>query len=179
MMNSRFGFAFLLFWHFGGTLCAQQIDTVNSYVAFEIKKLMIHPVHGTFRGMRGEIQFDPANTGDSFFSVCIDAATIDTRQEGRDNHLRSDEFFDVMNHPLVCFTSDSIATQEKGYKTYGQLKIAGIARQAEIIFDYQENEFHGTLIVNRFDYNLGVKSFNNSIAIGTYAEVSIHAYILP
>lgn len=85
-----------------------QIDSSHSEVGFSVKHLMISTVRGRFSGVRGTITIDEQDTSRSSVDVEIDAATIDTREEKRDAHLRSPDFFDVEKYPTIKFRSRRI-----------------------------------------------------------------------
>src|SRR5688572_27342083 len=85
-----------------------QIDPVHTDVSFSVKHLMISTVRGRFGSVRGTIRLDESDFGRSSVEVEIDAASIDTRQEQRDAHLRSADFFEVETYPLITFRSRSI-----------------------------------------------------------------------
>ena len=70
-----------------------KIDAEKSVVNFKATALMVNSVHGTIKGMNGEINFDENNLAESSFNVCIDPATINTEIQKRDDHLKSEDFF--------------------------------------------------------------------------------------
>ena len=83
------------------------IDPAHSAVTFSARHLMAARVRGQFKSFSGEITVaDSPET--SRVTVSIDAASIDTGTEDRDNHLRSADFLDVENHPTLEFVSTSV-----------------------------------------------------------------------
>ena len=71
---------------------------------------------GDFKGLSGSIKFDPANLAASDFDVSVDANSIDTDIEARDNHLRKAEYFDVAAYPKLSFKSTRLTkTNRDGY----------------------------------------------------------------
>jgi polyisoprenoid-binding protein YceI len=87
----------------------------GSKVRFVIKNFGIN-TGGTFEGLTGTIIFDPANLAGASFNVSVDAKTVDTDLEARDNHLRKEEYFDVEKYPKLSFRSTKITTTNKeGY----------------------------------------------------------------
>ena len=85
----------------------------SSQVGFTIKNLGFN-VRGHFSGLHGKIVFDPAHPEQSAFEVAVKAETVNTDNNMRDNHLRSDDFFDVKNYPLITFVSTKVARAKAG-----------------------------------------------------------------
>src|SRR5215510_7337077 len=79
----------------------------GSKVRFVIKNFGIS-TGGTFEGLSGSITFDPAKIASASFDVSVDAKTVDTDMEARDNHLRKEEYFDVEKYPKLTFRSTKI-----------------------------------------------------------------------
>lgn len=138
-----------------GWISAQSVNTQKSIVNFEIGNMKVRTVEGTFGGMKGELVFDVDALGDSYFRVCIDASSVNTENEKRDDHLRNEDFFHVENYPEICFISASISKADEGFVTKGSLEMHGVIREVEIPFTFKDNTFVGKLRVNRFDYNVG------------------------
>ena len=86
------------------------IDAAHSTVGFSVRHMMVSKVRGYFRTFSGEIVTaeDPAQ---STVTATIDMDSIDTRQEQRDAHIRSADFFDVGNHTVMTFRSTGIRTE--------------------------------------------------------------------
>src|SRR5436190_21818451 len=76
----------------------------GSKVRFVIKNFGIN-TGGTFEGLTGTVIFDPANLAGASFNVTVDAKTVNTDVEARDNHLRKEEYFDVEKYPKLSFRS--------------------------------------------------------------------------
>jgi polyisoprenoid-binding protein YceI len=74
------------------------IDPMHAEVAFAVRHLMLSTVRGRFGAVTGTVQLDEKNPPRSTVDVTIDVGSIDTRQDMRDNHLRSPDFFDVANY---------------------------------------------------------------------------------
>lgn len=113
------------------------IDPAHTQVWFAVKHMMFATVKGQFPGVSGQLVLDERDLSQSEVSVQLDAATIDTRNEGRDTHLRSADFFDVENHPQLTFVSRSV--EDRGgsqYRITGDLTIRGTTR--EVVLDAEE-----------------------------------------
>lgn len=152
-------------------LRAQTIDGNKSKVNFTISNMEVKTVEGSFTGMTGEVAFNSENLKSSSFKVCIDAATINTGIEKRDNHLRSADFFEVSKYPQICFTSKSISKTKDGYEVTGILTIHGVSKKVVIPFTFNNNTFTGKINVNRRDYKIGEST--NNFMVGEMAEVEI------
>src|SRR5438105_3537166 len=85
-----------------------QIDPKHTTVGFGIKHMMFTTVRGRFAGVQGQIVVDEANPAKSSVDVEIDAASIDTREEQRDGHLKSPDFFHVEQYPTIRFQSTRV-----------------------------------------------------------------------
>ena len=103
------------------------IDTVHSTVGFSVRHMMVSKVRGYFRDFSGEITTaeDPAQ---STVTATIDMDSIDTRQEQRDAHIRSADFFDVGNHTVMTFRSTGVRTDGADWHVDGELTLKGITK---------------------------------------------------
>lgn len=112
------------------------IDSAHSQTEFTVKHMMITKVRGLFSDLDGSIVLDEENPGNSRVNVEIDAASIDTRQEDRDAHLRSEDFLDVESYPKLTFESKRVEglDLEEGtsFKVIGDLTIRGTTKEVEL-----------------------------------------------
>ncbi|NWJ47922.1 MAG: YceI family protein [Chloroflexi bacterium] len=116
------------------------IDTSHTNAAFAVKHLMISTVRGRFGAVAGTIEFDPANPTAATVEATADVTSIDTRDEKRDGHLKSPDFFDVENYPTITLKSKKVdVAGENEFKVTSDLTIHGITK--EVVFDV---EFLGT-----------------------------------
>jgi polyisoprenoid-binding protein YceI len=107
------------------------IDPTHSTVGFSVRHMMVSKVRGYFRDFSGEIVTaeDPAR---SSVTARIDMDSIDTRQEQRDAHIRSADFFDVGNHTEMTFRSTAVRTDGADWTVVGDLTIKGITKSVEL-----------------------------------------------
>jgi polyisoprenoid-binding protein YceI len=106
------------------------IDPDHSVVAFSIRHMMIAMIRGQFNKISGVIRYEPADMTRSSVELAIDVASVFTGIQKRDDHLRSPDFFDVGNHPLMTFKSTHIGTGAGDHvHVTGELTIRGITRQ--------------------------------------------------
>lgn len=118
-----------------------QLDPAHTTVEFAAKHMMFTTVRGRFTDVSGTIELDPENPAASNVEVVIDAASIDTGVEDRDNHLRSADFLDVEQHPEITFRSKRVegAALRPGaaLKVTGDLTIRGTTREVELEAAFQ------------------------------------------
>jgi polyisoprenoid-binding protein YceI len=102
------------------------IDAVHSSVDFKIRHLGITWVRGSFNEISGQVHFDAEKPEKSQIEVEVKAASVNTRNEGRDKHLRSEDYFNVDAFPTISFKSSSLKKQKDGtYKMTGDLTLLG------------------------------------------------------
>jgi polyisoprenoid-binding protein YceI len=109
------------------------IDKVHSSIGFAIRHMMVSKTTGTFNDFDGTIKFDPKDLGASMFDITIKAATIDTKNEARDGHLRSADFFEVETYPLIVFRTKKIVHQDGDvYLLTGDLTMKKVTKEIEV-----------------------------------------------
>lgn len=108
------------------------VDPVHSNVTFTIRHFVSN-VQGRFTDFSGTILYDPENLEASSVEFTVEAASIDTHNDRRDNHLRSPDFFDVEKHPTLSFKSTRVARKdETTLEVTGNLTIRGVTREVTI-----------------------------------------------
>ena len=155
-------------------LTAWTIDNAHSEVGFAVKHLMISTVRGRFGKVSGQVVFPAGDYSDAQADVTIDAASIDTREDKRDAHLRSADFFDAEKFPTLTFKSRRVqAIKGDTFQLVGDLTIKGITR--EVVLDVevegfqkdpwgnQKAGFTGSTRVNRKDFGL---TWNQALETG-------------
>lgn len=152
-----------------------KIDPSSSQVSFSVKKIGILDVKGTLTDFNGQINFDNTDLENSSFDVCVNAATIDTGNSKRDEHLKSKDFFFVENHPDICFQSTAIQKKNGKYLAVGNLTILNTTKAISIPFSFNEGVSSGAFTLNRLDYDLGSKF--PAFIVGKTIQISIHCKI--
>ena len=108
------------------------IDASHTELGFAVRHMAVSKVRGRFSTFEGTIQIGE-QPADSKASLTIEAGTVDTRDETRDAHLRTNDFFDVANHPTWTFVSTSIKPEGlTEFKVEGDLTIRGVTRQVTL-----------------------------------------------
>src|SRR5829696_5492215 len=110
------------------------IDASHSTVGFSVRHMMVSKVRGYFREFSGELVTaeDPAR---STVNARINMDSIDTRQEQRDAHIRSADFFNVGNHTEMTFRSTEVRTDGADWTVVGDLTIKGITKPVELALE--------------------------------------------
>jgi polyisoprenoid-binding protein YceI len=147
----------------------------GSRVKFKVKNVGL-VVEGTLTGLEGKIQFDQANISSAKFDVSIDANSIDTGIQMRDNHMRRKEYLDVKTYPRIHFASSKIQADKAGQLIVsGHLTIKSVTK--EISFPYRYSivkgapSFEGEFGINRRDFNVGGGSLTMADNLIVYLDV--------
>jgi polyisoprenoid-binding protein YceI len=104
------------------------VDPAHTSIGFKISHLGLSWVHGRFDGFSGGFAIDPDDPAKSAFALTINAETIDTNNQKRDDHLRSPDFFNVKQYPAISFKSTSVKAIPDGYQVTGELTMHGATR---------------------------------------------------
>lgn len=150
-----------------------QIDPKHSTAEFAVRHMMVSTVKGHISGITGVITFDEADPARSAVEATLDAATIETREPGRDAHLRSADFLDAERFPTITFRSTRVeATGDHG-QIIGQLTIRGVTREVvlETAFEGRMRDpwggqragFSAQTVIDRRDFGL---TWNQALEAG-------------
>ncbi len=142
------------------------IDPSHSQIVFKVRHMMITNVTGLFTKFEGTISFDESNLTGSQIEVNIDPASVNTRDEKRDGHLKSPDFFDVASYPTITFKSTKIAsTGGKSGQVTGDLTMHGVTKSVTLDVEFlgvvkspfgtQNAGFTASTKINRKDWGLG------------------------
>ena len=112
------------------TAVTYTIDPVHSTAGFKVRHLMVTNVRGEFSGVTGTVVVDKLNPANAKVEATIDATTVHTRDEQRDAHLKSADFFDVEKFPKITFVSKKVEPQGGDeYRLTGDLTIHGVTKE--------------------------------------------------
>jgi polyisoprenoid-binding protein YceI len=150
------------------------IDAVHSRLGFAAKHAMVTTVRGEFNDYTAEIHLDEENVANSTARIEIDAASVDTGNTQRDDHIRTADFFEVEKHPKITFVSTSAAkTGDSTYLLTGDLTIRGTTKPVSIEFEQTGAAvdpwgnfrvgFEGKTKIDRTDWGV---SFNAPLGTG-------------
>ena len=151
-----------------------RIDANHSAATFSVRHLMVSTVRGRLGRITGTLEYDGKDVQSIKADVSIDANGISTENGGRDKHLRSDDFFDVANHPSITFKSKRVEPAGDGrFKLIGDLTIRGTTKEVALdvegpsaIVKTQRGIATGasaTTRIKRLEYGL---KYNNMVEAG-------------
>ena len=146
-------------------MATYHFDPMHTAAEFSARHMMIANVRGVIKNVTGTLELDKDNPANSSVDVTLDASTIFTDLEDRDNHLRSADFLDVGNHPTITFRSTSVElTGDETAKVTGDLTIRGTTLPVTLDVEFLGEEqslygdtrigFVGTTKINREDWGL-------------------------
>ncbi len=159
-----------------------EIDPAHSSVSFKIRHL-VGNVRGGFDKFSGTIEYDPSSEAASSLKVSIDAASINTGNEGRDKHLKSPDFFDTEKFSEIAFVSKKVDPEKK--KLTGDLTLHGVTKEVEIdytvggIAQDPKGKTHlggsGQVTLNRSDFGIAYDPSGAMIGRDVKVELEIEA----
>jgi polyisoprenoid-binding protein YceI len=112
------------------------IDAVHSRLGFAAKHAMVTTVRGKFNTYAAEVHLDEDNVANSSATIEIDASSVDTGNETRDDHIRNADFFEVETYPKITFVSTSAEKKnDADFVLHGDLTIKGVTKPVSIDFE--------------------------------------------
>ena len=151
-----------------------QIDSAHSNIYFTARHMMISKVRGQFETFGGTINFDPENPQNTTVDIQIDVTTVNTKDEQRNGHLKSPDFFDAENFPTATFKSTKVVQEsEDEGKLYGELTVRGVTKEVVLDVEYAgiakspwgstSAGFSASTTLNRKDFGL---NWNQALETG-------------
>jgi len=147
-----------------------KVTDEGSSIKFKIKNFGFE-TGGSFTGLQGTVSFDPGDVRKDSLDLSVDANTINTDNNMRDNHLREKDYFDVQNYPRIRFVSTSVTVDRNAHFTaMGHLTIKNTSREISIPFTATPKDdgyiFTGEFKLNRKDFQVGGSStISNSLTV--------------
>jgi polyisoprenoid-binding protein YceI len=115
-----------------------KVDNVHSSISFAVSHMVVSKTKGEFTDYSVTINEDPKDITKSSVTAVIKAASIDTRNKKRDDHLRSADFFDVEKFPEITFISKKIEKKGNGFVAYGTFTMHGVSKEIYLPFTISE-----------------------------------------
>jgi len=168
------------------------IDPSHASVDFSVRHLMVTKVRGTFEKVSGKVKYDPEAPEKIEIEAIIDAASINTREAKRDEHLRSPDFFDVEKHPTLTFKSKKAKARGKGkLDVTGDLTIRGVTKEVVLAVEGLDQEIKdpwgnvrrgasATTKINRKDFGLNWNQVLEAggLMVGDEVEIMIDVELI-
>ncbi len=140
------------------------VDKAHSNVKFAVTHMVISEVEGTFKVFEGSVENSKEDFSDAKISFSIDVNSVNTDNENRDKHLKSDDFFNAEKFPAMKFESTSFVPEGNNkFKLNGNLTIRDITKPVSFDVNFggvaktqrgNKAGFKASTTINRFDYNL-------------------------
>ncbi len=114
-----------------------KVDNAHTALEFSVRHMMVSTVRGNFTRFRGQVELDLEDPTRSRAQAEIEVASIETREEGRNGHLRSADFFDAEHHPLITYRSGRIRSGGGDhFQVEGELTIKGVTRPLQLEVEF-------------------------------------------
>ncbi|MCZ6805455.1 MAG: YceI family protein [Deltaproteobacteria bacterium] len=158
-----------------------KLDRTHSKVSFTAETLLFD-VDGEFGEFTVEVEGDPAKPETVKVKMTINVASIDTKNQKRDDHLRSPDFFDAKTHPIITFTSTSIKKKGNQLIVKGKLTMRGKSKQVTIPFKVAKGKngagvdtttYKGKLTIDRNDFGVGTGSIVAKISLEDEVDLKL------
>lgn len=174
-----------------------QLDKAHSSIGFSINHFFT-PVKGSFDDFDIDINFDPNDLDNSSFNLTIQVASVNTGNEKRNGHLRTEDFFNAEKYPVMTFKSSKIMSKgDNMYVAKGKLKIKDVEKEIELPFKLlgvkvlpeemqkmmgglkEAASFEASYSLNRNDYTVGTGSWAATVVVGDEVniDVAVEAHI--
>lgn len=168
-----------------------KIDQSHSEIKFKVKHLVISTVTGQFNNFDATVEANASDFSDAKITFEADVNSIDTRNEQRDGHLKSADFFDAENYPKISFVSKSLTKKsDNDYLLKGDLTIKGVTKEVDldvqfngVVQGFGGGEVAGFEIsgkINRFDFGLQWNALTETggIVVGADVKIEISAELV-
>ena len=131
-------------------------------------------VSGSLSGLTGTIKFDPNDLSNSSITGSVDVSTIDTKNSGRDHHLKNADFFDAPTYPKMTLKSKSIKKDGSNYSLEASLTIKSTTKTVTIPFSFVEADatkglFKADFEIDRVEYGVG----ESGVIMGNTVKISL------
>jgi len=167
-----------------------QIDKSHSAINFTINHFFT-PVDGSFDEYTADVKFDPADLENSSIDVEIQVASVNTRNERRDGHLKTDDFFNAANYPSIKFVSNRITAEgDNNFIAHGQITIRDVSKEFSLPFELlgvmdhpmRENSkvagIVASAVLMRNDFGVGTGDWRATAVVGNKVNIRLNLELL-
>jgi polyisoprenoid-binding protein YceI len=162
-----------------------KVDHPHTNIGFSVKHMVIAKTTGSFKEFDATLELDPDDMSSFSVMATIQAASIDTNNDQRNNHLRSSDFLDVANHPTITFESSELSMMDGNYVLHGDLTIRGVTHAIELPIEIvgpvmaMGNTvvgFAGSVTINRHDYGVSWSRTldNGGLVVADDVEIEVN-----
>ena len=162
-----------------------KVDHPHTNIGFSVKHMVIAKTTGSFKEFEATLELDPTDMSSFSVMATIQAASIDTNNDQRNNHLRSSDFLDVANHPTITFESSELSMMDGNYVLHGDLTIRGVTHAIELPIQIvgpvmaMGNTvvgFAGSVTINRHDYGVSWSRTldNGGLVVADDVEIEVN-----
>lgn len=167
------------------TSAVYQVDPAHTEVGFSVRHMVVSNVKGRFNDVAGAFTFDPSNPAAFTANATIKVASISTRNDQRDGHLKSPDFFDAEKFPEITFAATRVENKDGDLVLHGNLTMKNVAREIAMpietsgpITDFdgkQRAGFEGSVKVNRQDWGIAFngKLANGDLVVGDEVKITV------
>ena len=162
------------------------IDGAHSIVEFAVKHMMVSTVKGRFKDVKGTVHIDESDPARSRVEAAVDVASVDTGAEQRDEHLRSDDFFNAAEYPQITFRSTGVSGAGEDWKVEGDLTIRDVTRPVVLDLEFEGRGpdayggeragFTATTKINRRDFGVNWNGLIEAggVVVSDTVKISLH-----
>ncbi len=167
-----------------------QVDKSHSAINFTINHFFT-PVDGSFDEYSADVKFDPADLENSSINVEIQVASVNTRNERRDGHLKTDDFFNAANYPSITFVSERITQDgENNFIAHGQITIRDVTKEFNLPFELlgvmdhpmRENSKVAGIVASaelmRNDFGVGTGDWRATAVVGNKVNIQLNLELM-
>lgn len=160
------------------------VDTAHSSVVFKVKHAGSSWFYGMFKTVTGTIALDGSKPENSSFEVEIDPASVDTRNDDRDQHLRGPDFFDCKQFPTMRFQSSKVEMAGNDFKVTGTLSLHGVDKPLTVVVQPTGSGemmgkkvagFEATFVVKRSDFGIEYGLAQKALGDEVHMTIAVEA----
>ena len=162
-----------------------KVDHPHTNVGFSVKHMVIAKTTGSFTDFDATLELDPDDMSSFTVMATIQAASIETNNDQRNNHLRSADFLDVATHPTITFESSELSMMDGKYVLHGDLTIRGVTQAIEMPIEIvgpvmaMGNTvvgFAGSVTINRHDFGVSWSRTldNGGLVVAEDVEIEVN-----
>jgi polyisoprenoid-binding protein YceI len=162
-----------------------KLDNTHSTAIFRVRHLGVGYVYGRFNQLSGQVQLDEDDPGACSIEVEIQADSLDSNSEGRDEHVMGPDFLSAKEFPTLSFKSTKVSASKDGYSVTGDLTLHGVTRSETVAVDFggqvqdpwgnQRVGFEAVFEIDPIDYEIRYMAESKMLGPGIRITISVEA----